>query len=269
MTTKEQAMSSDEQAISKEKVDEVLSKYDRESNVRTFTGIRHYVVTGLLLLFAAYVFWTTLFVTLPEQVRRSAFIGILVFIGYMLFPAKRSFTRKGTHIIWFIIDVILGTLGAIAFFYYVVNFRDIIDRAALLSPMDIRMGLMGMIILGELCRRAVGTPILVVAGGFVAYAFLDGYSMRRVVHQLFYTTDGIIGTPIGVVSTFIVLFIFLAAFLEKSGIANFFINLANSVAGWATGGPAKVAVIASALLGMISGSSVANTVSSGPITIPM
>jgi TRAP transporter 4TM/12TM fusion protein len=127
----------------------------------------------------------------------------------------------------------------------------------------------GILILAELCRRVVGIPILVVAGAFAAYAALAGYSLRRIVHQLFYTTDGIIGTPIGVCSTFIVLFIFLASFLEKSGIGAFFIDLANSVAGWTTGGPAKVAVIASALMGMYSGSSVANTVGSGSVTIPV
>jgi TRAP transporter 4TM/12TM fusion protein len=114
----------------------------------------------------------------------------------------------------------------------------------------------------------VGLPILVVAGGFISDAFISGYSLRRVIHQLFYTLDGVIGTPIGVCSTFIVVFIILAAFLEKSGIANFFIDLANSIAGWASGGPAKVAVIASGLEGMISGSSVANTVGSGSVTIP-
>jgi TRAP transporter 4TM/12TM fusion protein len=115
----------------------------------------------------------------------------------------------------------------------------------------------------------VGIPILVVGTGFIAYAFIAGYSLKRIVHQLFYTTDGIIGTPVGVCSTFIVLFIFLASFLEKSGIASFFIDLANSVAGFASGGPAKVAVIASALSGMYSGSSVANTVGSGSVTIPV
>jgi TRAP transporter 4TM/12TM fusion protein len=149
-----------------------------------------------------------------------------------------------------------------------VNFQTIISRAVLLQPLDVYMGLLGIIVLAELCRRVVGLPILVVAAGFVLYAFLARFSLRRVVHQLFYTTDGIIGTPIGVCSTFIVLFIFLAAFLEKSGIANFFIDLANSVAGFSAGGPAKVAVIASALFGMISGSSVANTVGSGSVTIP-
>ena len=244
----------------------LIAQFDRESNIRKFTGIPGIIIKILLLIFAAYVFWVTLIANLPEQVRRSAFVGILIFIGYLLYPVSKGMTKRVNYIPWY--DMVLGILGAAAFFYYVFNFRTIIMRAAMIQPMDVYMGLMGIIILAELCRRIVGLPILVVAGGFISYAFIAGFSLRRVVHQLFYTTDGIIGTPIGVCSTFIVLFIFLASFLEKSGIANFFINLANSVAGWTAGGPAKVAVIASALMGMISGSSVANTVGSGSVTIP-
>jgi TRAP transporter 4TM/12TM fusion protein len=193
-------------------------------------------------------------------------VGILVFIGYLYYPIRKGMTKRVNYIPWY--DIVLALLGGGAFFYWVVNFQAIIQRAAIISPTDIYVGLVGMILLAELCRRVVGVPILVVAMGFVTYAFLDGYSLRRVVHQLFFTTEGIIGVPIGVASTFIVLFIFLASFLEKTGIAKFFIDLANAVAGSKSGGPAKVAVIASALLGLISGSSVANTVSSGPITIP-
>jgi len=259
-------MANQDEALSQKETDELLAKFDRESNVRRFSGVRFYVVTGLLVLFAAYTFWVTLIGNLPEQVRRCVFVGSLIFLGYLLYPLRKSMTKRENHIAWY--DIVLGCLGAIAFFYYVVNFRAIVERATKLTPMDITVGIIGIIILAELCRRVVGLPILVVAGGFIAYAFLSGYSLRRIVYQLFYTTEGVIGTPIGVCSTFIVLFIFLAAFLEKSGIANFFIDLANSVAGFTAGGPAKVAVIASALFGMISGSSVANTVGSGSVTIP-
>jgi TRAP transporter 4TM/12TM fusion protein len=256
----------DDFIVTEEEAEEVLAKFDRESNYRRFTGVRQYIITGLLVLFAAYVFWITLFGNLPEQVRRSSFVGILVFTGFMLYPARKNMTRRVNYIPWY--DIALGSLGAIAFFYYVVNFRAIIERAILLQPLDIAMGVMGIVILAELCRRVVGLPILVVAVGFVSYAFINGFSLRRVIHQLFYTTDGVIGTPIGVCSTFIVLFIFLAAFLEKSGVANFFIELANSIAGYASGGPAKVAVIASGFEGIYTGSSIANTVGSGSVTIP-
>ncbi|MCL2244034.1 MAG: TRAP transporter fused permease subunit [Treponema sp.] len=257
----------DNHILTEEETEELIVKFDRESNVRHFTGIPDIIIKCLLILFAVYVFWVTLIATLPEQVRRSAFLGILVFIGYLLYPARKGMTKRINYIPWY--DFILGVLGSGSFFYYVINFRTIISRAVLIQPMDITVGIIGILILAELCRRVVGLPILVVATGFITFAFIDGFSLRRVIHQLFYTTDGVIGTPIGVCSTFIVLFIFLASFLEKSGIAKFFIDLANSVAGFSVGGPAKVAVIASALEGMISGSSVANTVGSGSVTIPM
>ncbi|MDR2150779.1 MAG: TRAP transporter permease [Spirochaetaceae bacterium] len=253
--------------LNEQETEELIAQFDRESNVRKFTGTRDLIVKCLLLIFTAYVLWVTLFISLPEQVRRSAFLGILIFIGYILYPIHRGGTKRINYVPWY--DLVLGTIGTLAFFYYVVNFKTIVARAVMLQGIDIAIGVIGIIILAELCRRVVGMPILVVATGFITYAFASGFSMRRVIHQLFYTTDGIIGTPIGVCSTFIVLFIFLASFLEKSGIATFFIDLANSVAGFASGGPAKVAVIASALEGMYSGSSVANTVGSGSVTIPV
>ncbi|MDR2483874.1 MAG: TRAP transporter permease [Treponema sp.] len=254
-------------ALSEKETGELIAQFDRESNVRRFSGIPDYIVKGLLLLFTGYVFWVTIIANLPEQVRRCVFLGILVFIGYILYPVRKGMTKRKNHVAWY--DIVLGCLGAIAFFYYVVNFQAVVARAILLKPLDIVMGITGIVILAELCRRVVGVPILVVGAGFIAYAFIAGFSLKRVIHQLFYTTDGIIGTPVGVCSTFIVLFIFLASFLEKSGIASFFIDLANSAAGFASGGPAKVAVIASALSGMYSGSSVANTVGSGSVTIPV
>jgi TRAP transporter 4TM/12TM fusion protein len=253
--------------LSEQETESLIAHFDRESNVRRFSGIPSYLIKGLLLLFAAYVFWVTLIANLPEQVRRTSFLGLLVFIGYLLYPVRKGMTKRENYIPWY--DFVLAVLGAAAFFYYAVNFQVIIARAMLIKPFDIVVGVIGILVLAELCRRVVGIPILVVAGAFVLYAFSAGFSLRRIVHHLFYTTDGIIGTPIGVCSTFIVLFIILASFLEKSGIAGFFIDLANSVAGFASGGPAKVAVIASALEGMYSGSSVANTVGSGSVTIPV
>jgi len=257
----------DNHILTETETEELMVKFDRESNVRHFTGIPEILIKCLLLSFAVYVFWVTLIATLPEQVRRSVFLGIIVFTGFLLYPRRKGMTRRLNYIPWY--DFALALLGSSSFFYFAFNFQVIINRAVLIQPLDICMGVMGMVILAELCRRVVGIPILVVASGFITYAFIDGFSLRRIVHQLFYTTDGIIGTPIGVCSTFIVLFIFLASFLEKSGIAKFFIDLANSIAGFTAGGPAKVAVIASALEGMISGSSVANTVGSGSVTIPM
>lgn len=248
-------------------VDELMAEFDRESNTRHFKGVPQWVMKGLLVAFTLYVFWITLFATPPEQVRRSSFIGLLMLIGFLLFPAVKKQSQRVNYIPWY--DFVLAILGSGSFFYFVFRFESIVNMAVTIGQVELIVGIIGILLLAELCRRVVGFPILVVAGGFIVYALAKGYSLKRVVHQLFYTTDGIIGTPLGVCATFIVLFIILGSFLEKTGIGTFFIDLANSVAGFASGGPAKVAVISSALEGMYSGSSVANTVGSGSVTIPV
>ncbi len=257
----------EEAEVDAKEIGDLMAEFDRESNTRHFAGTPLLIVKGLLIAFTLYVFWMTLIATPPEQVRRSSFIGLLIFLGYINYPIKRSHAKRVNQVPWY--DWIFAFAGGGAFFYYVINFEEIVGKAVNIGTVEIVVGIIGIILLVELCRRVVGLPILVVAGIFVGYAFYSGYSLRRVVHQLFYTTDGIIGTPLGVCATFIVLFIILGAFLEKTGIGTFFIDIANSLAGYASGGPAKVAVISSALEGMYSGSSVANTVGSGSVTIPV
>jgi TRAP transporter 4TM/12TM fusion protein len=146
-------------------------------------------------------------------------------------------------------------------------------------PFDYAVGVCGTLLTLEAARRVVGTPIVVIAGSFLLYAYFGpyfpgflahrGYSIERIVSHMYFTTEGILGIPLGVSATFIFLFILFGAFLEKTGIGKLFIDIANAIAGWASGGPAKVAVITSALEGTVSGSSVANTVGSGSFTIPM
>ncbi len=245
--------------------DELMAEFDRESNTRRFTGVASVIIKVLFLTFAIVIFGTRFF-TLPEQVRMSAFLGVIMFLGFLMYPPYKKQTKRKNFIPWY--DFILAIVGATPFLYYAINFDAITRRAVMITDLDKIMGIVGIVMLFELCRRAVGVPILFVAGGFIAYAFIYGKSLQSIVYNLFYTTNGIPGTPLNVCSTFIVFFIVLGAFLEKTGIGNFFVDLANSVAGWASGGPAKVAVISSALEGMYSGSSVANTVGSGSITIP-
>jgi TRAP transporter 4TM/12TM fusion protein len=146
-------------------------------------------------------------------------------------------------------------------------------KAKLQDPVYIIAGIIGLIVLAELCRRSVGLPILCVAGAFLAYTIFwyvkDGKMLAKIVHELFYNENGILSTPINVCSKYIVVFIIFGAFLEKTGISTYFIELANGLTGRYSGGPAKVAVVSSALCGMVSGSSVGNTVTTGSITIPM
>ena len=245
--------------------DELMAEFDRESNTRRFTGIFGIIMKAMFIAFAIAVF-ATRFVTFPEQVRMNLFLGIIMFLGFLIYPPYKKQTKRKNYIPWY--DFIIAIIAATPFLYYALNFQAISDRARMITELDKIMGIIGIVALFELCRRAVGVPILFVAGGFIAYAFICGKSLHLIIHDLFYTTNGIPGTPLNVCSTFIVFFIILGAFLEKTGIGNFFVDLANSIAGWASGGPAKVAVISSALEGMYSGSSVANTVGSGSITIP-
>ncbi len=246
--------------------DELMAEFDRESNTRQFTGAASILIKALFLAFAAFVFGTRFF-TLPEQARMSAFMGIIMFLGFLIYPLYKKQTKRKNFIPWY--DFVFAVCGSMPYFYYAFNFYAISNRAVAINSVDKIMAIFGILFLFELCRRAVGIPILFVAGGFIVYAFAYGKSLQSVLYNLFYTTNGIPGTPLNVCSTFIVFFIILGAFLEKTGIGTFFVDLANSIAGWASGGPAKVAVISSALEGMYSGSSVANTVGSGSVTIPV
>jgi TRAP transporter 4TM/12TM fusion protein len=260
----------------KAKAQRIMAEYDRESNTREFTGTRGIIISVLLICFSLFAFWMNMFSTLPEQIRRTTFVAYVIFMAFLLFPIKKG-RAKPDYIPWY--DFVLGIIGAGAFLYYAVNFEKISSRAGSFTQLDMIVGAIGILILLEICRRVVGIPILVVVISFIAYAYFGnyfsgifshrGFSITRIITHLFYTTEGVIGTPLGVCSTFIVLFIMFGAFLERTGVGRFFIDIANSIAGSSVGGPAKVAVIASALQGTISGSSVANTVGSGSFTIPM
>lgn len=249
-------------------VDEIMKKYDRESNTRTWTGVPDTVIKVLLAAFSLFMIYMNLFAVWDERIRRPLFVGIVILFIFILFPARKSHhTKKPNHIPFY--DMVLGLLGAGSFFYFVINNREIINHATRINQTEIILGVIGILVLAECCRRVTGIPIVIVAGLFVIYAFTTGASLRKIVYNLFYTTTGVIGTPIGVCSTYIVLFIIFGAFLEATGISEFFIQCANALAGSATGGPAKVSVISSALCGMVSGSSVGNTVTTGSVTIPM
>ena len=243
----------------------VLEKYDREANVRVYKGITRRVTRILFILFSLYAVFLLFY---PGEIRmeRASFVGLIVMLVFINFPATRSLPKKVNYIPWY--DLILMCLGVASYLYFVINYRDIIGRGIMLTPLEVWLGVIGILVTLEACRRAVGLPIVVVAGLFIIYAMTQK-SLRMNVYNLFYTADGIIGTPIRACLNFIVLFVIFGAFLEKTGITQFFIELANSIAGASSGGPAKVAVISSALCGMVSGSSVGNTVTTGSVTIPM
>ena len=255
-------------------VDAVMKKYDRESNVRVWEGKPKIFVNCILAAFSLFCIYVTFFATWLDHIRLASFVGCIVFIGFLVFPARKG-TQKVNYIPWY--DFILMALGSGSFFYIVIYAQKIINQGIKFDNYQIIIAAIGVLCLLELCRRCVGIPIIVVAVAFMIYALFWGLQqpdfMRRVVKLfsgIFYTTStGVLSTPIATCSKYIAIFIIFGAFLERTGIADFFIKIANSVVGGFSGGPAKVAVVASALEGMVSGSSVANTVGSGAVTIPL
>ena len=254
-------------------LDAVMKKYDQESNVRIWEGKAQIAVNAVLAIFSLFCIYVTLFATWLEELRLTTFVAFIVFMGYLVFPARKGHQRIN-YIPWY--DVILMVCGSGAFLYFAFNARSIIQQGSIFEWYQIVIGIVGILSLMEVCRRSVGLPILIVASAFLVYALGWGLSnpslwgkLNYSVRYLFYGKEGILSTPINVCSKFIVVFIIFGAFLERTGIADFFIKISNSIVGGFSGGPAKVAVVASALEGTVSGSSVANTVGSGSVTIPL
>ena len=254
-------------------LESVMKKYDQESNVRIWEGKPRLVVNCVLALFSLFCIYVTLFTSWLEEYRLTSFMAWIVFIGYLVFPAHKGH-QKVNHLPWY--DVLLMLLGTGSFLYFTANAMTIIQQGSNFHWYQIIIGLVGILSLAEVCRRSVGLPILIVAGAFLVYALIWGLNnpsffgrLNYSVRYLFYSKEGILSTPINTCSKFIVVFIIFGAFLERSGIADLFMQFANAAVGGFAGGPAKAAVVASALEGMVSGSSVANTVGSGSVTIPL
>ncbi len=251
----------------------VMQKFDRESNTRVWEGKAKIAVNCVLAVFSLFCIYVTLFASWLEEYRLTSFVAFIVLLGYLIYPAKKG-RQKVNYIPWY--DVVLMLCGTGAFLYYTANAMTIIQQGSHFEWYQIVIGILGILSLAEVCRRSVGLPIVIVASCFIVYALIWGLSnptlwgkLNYIVHYLFYGKEGILSTPINVCSKFIVVFIIFGAFLERTGIADFFIKISNAVVGGFSGGPAKVAVVASALEGMVSGSSVANTVGSGSVTIPL
>ena len=254
-------------------LESVMKKYDQESNVRIWEGTPRIVINCILAAFSLFCIYVTLFTSWLEEYRLTSFMAWIIFIGYLVFPAHKGH-QKVNSLPWY--DIVLMVLGTGSFLYFTANAMTIIQQGSNFQWYQIVIGIVGILSLAEVCRRSVGLPILIVAGCFLVYALIWGLSnpslwgkLNYSVRYLFYSKEGILSTPINTCSKFIVVFIIFGAFLERSGIADLFIQFANAVVGGFSGGPAKAAVVASALEGMVSGSSVANTVGSGSVTIPL
>ena len=253
---------------------EVLDKYDRESAFRNKLPKALKMFVGVVLIaFSLFQIYTSIF-TIQERLLRPIHLGFAMSLAFLLYPAKRHFRRD--RIPWY--DWLLAAAAIAATLYIPFNLSYLVRNIGNYGTPQIVVGVIGILLLMEACRRIVGTPILIVVTCFLAYTFFGqhivgtfghrGYTLRQIITHMYFTLEGVYGTPIGVSATFICLFILFGAFLERTGVGKFFIDLANAIAGRRIGGPAKVAVISSAFFGTVSGSSVANTVGTGSFTIP-
>ena len=266
---KKQPVTSDE-ALAQE----VLKKYDRESDTMQYTGFMAKIISAIAISFSVFQLYTAFFGVLDAQLQRAVHLGFALALSYLLYPTCKSWSRSSLHPL----DALLAVLGAASPAYIVIMYRELAMRAGLITTPDLVVGVIGVLLVIEATRRVVGIPMVVVVTAFIVYAFAGphmpgvlshrGLTPEQLVGHLYFTTEGIFGIPLGVSSTFIFLFILFGAYLESTGLGKFFIDIANAIAGWASGGPAKVAV-SSALMGTVSGSSVANVAGTGSFTIPM
>ena len=255
--------------------EDIKKKYDKESDTMMYTGFMAKVISALAITFSVFQLYTAIFGVLDAQLQRAVHLGFAMALSFLLYPTRKSWSRTKLHPL----DLVLAVLSAASPAYICICYQQLAMRSGIVTPVDLIMGVMGLLLVIEATRRVVGIPMVVVVLVFLAYAFAGPYmpgvmahrglTVQQLIGHLYYTTAGIFGIPLGVSSTFIFLFILFGAYLESTGLGKFFIDLANAVAGWASGGPAKVAVLSSAFMGTVSGSSVANVSGTGSFTIPM
>jgi len=261
--------------VTEEEITAILKKVDKESTFRKLSGVSYQIVYWIAVAWSCFQLYTAMFGMLAAQLQRSIHLSFAFVLLFLLYPFRSSSTANKLKWTDFLFAAFAGFIGL----YLTFNYTRLMEAGGDYSRIDYLVGVCGTLLTLEAARRVVGTPIVVIAGSFLLYAYFGpyfpgflahrGYSVERIVSHMYFTTEGILGIPLGVSATFIFLFILFGAFLEKTGIGKLFIDIANAIAGWASGGPAKVAVITSALEGTVSGSSVANTVGSGSFTIPM
>lgn len=264
-----------DEPVTEVNADELLRKYDKGSDFRVLSGVQGKLLIVLLAAFSFFQLYTGIFGVLDAMLQRSIHLAFGLTLVYILYPSSKKFSRKSIHPV----DILFAALAAFVCLYVFFNYSELVLRAGRVSTMDMVVGIIAIVLVLEAARRVIGWPMVIIALVFIAYALFGRYipgplahrgvKMANLVQHLYYTTEGIFGLPIGVSSTFIFMFLLFGAYLGKTGMGEFFIDISNSIAGSAPGGPAKVAVISSATMGTLSGSSVANVVGTGSFTIPM
>jgi TRAP transporter 4TM/12TM fusion protein len=256
-------------------VDEKLAEFDASSNTRNLKGIIAKFVTFTAIAMSLFHLYTAGFGSLLTMKQRATHLLFVLVLGFLMYPVtKKSRKDRIAFFDWF-----LAAAGVIVTSYILFNYETLVRRGGMPTSLDMVLGIITIVLVLEITRRSIGPELPIIAIVFIAYTFLGkyipgilghrGYSYARVINQLYMTTEGIFGTPLGVSATFVFMFILFGSFLEITGVGQFFIDVAFAAAGHKKGGPAKAAVLASGFMGSISGSSIANTVTTGAFTIPL
>lgn len=242
---------------------------------RRLSGPLFYISGGIAFAMSCFQLYTAAFGTLTGMLQRSVHLCFAMILCFLFYPMTKKAKSKTIPIY----DLVFAVLGGWAAIYITVFYADLVQRTGNPTFLDMLMGVITILCILEGARRAVGLPLALISALFIVYAFAGpylpdilahrGYGVRRVIDHLYLTMEGIFGVPLWVSSTFVFAFVLFGAILEKTGAMGYFMKIAFSLVGHTRGGPAKVAVVASAFFGTISGSGVANVVTIGSITIPL
>lgn len=264
-----------EEVFSEKDVQRLVEKYDVESRYRNLAGFQGFFVSGWLIAMSLFHLYTAGIGLLPTSIHRAVHLMFAIVAVFLLYPASKNASRTSTP--WY--DWILACAAGIGAAYIALFFGDIAHRGARPLSYELYLGIATIVLVLEAGRRIVGKVLPCLALLFLVYCYYGryfpglfmhrGYSISRIVQHMYLTSEGIFGVALGVSSTFVFMFILFGSFLSKSGGARFFNDLALAMAGDTPGGPAKVAIVASGLLGTINGSSVANVATTGAFTIPL
>jgi TRAP transporter 4TM/12TM fusion protein len=261
--------------LAKAKADELLASKSEE---KAFTYNEQSKIVNLFIKLGGsgislFIIATMLIFPLPAMMQRAAVLMLSLFIIFLLYPMFRN--RPALDFL----NWIWAVLALVVCGYVLVDFENLVNRMGSLNTVDMILGGLCVVMVLDATRRSIGWPLPFVTITFLLYGYFGnlipgsfghrGYDIHRILNQMYMTTEGIFGIPLGVVVTIVFLFVLFGAFLDKGGGGKFFIDLAVSLAGKLRGGPAKIAVVSSGLMGMISGSSIANVVTTGTFTIPM
>lgn len=269
-----EALLEGQESLSGEKLDKI-KEMDKESNYRKFAGKTALLITIIGVAMSLFQLYTAGFGLLGARFQRTIHLAFALALIFLLYPASKKSPRNR----FALIDVVFAIVGVAVNLYIVYNFQALAARAGLPNTMDIIVSLLAILVVLEAARRVIGIDLPILGGIFLLYAYFGpylpgifahrGYSVQRIATYMFLTLEGIYSTPLSVAATYVFLFVLFGVLADKTGLGQLFIDISLAIAGKSTGGPAKVAVISSGLMGSINGSSIANTVTTGAFTIPL